>query len=557
MIAVSARDGFDRNESEPPDGPCLVDLAGNPLTTYAMRGTSNYQLRVATPRQPAGGTRETAINLGDLTSAASPRFRSGTVNLASTFQLASNPRDYYRFELTGTRTMRFELRGLSADADLRLENSNGGWLGGSYQPGTSVDAIVRTLAAGTYYIVVDASDGSTIRYRLRYGVQSRPDGWTRETAWNIGNLTNVAKARVRAGTVGGSNTTDYRRFTLSAPRTMRFELRGLSANADLRLESSSGGWLGSSSQSGTSVDAVVRTLDAGTYYIVVNASDSGTIRYRLRYGVQSRPDGWTRETAWNIGNLTNVTKARVRAGTVGGSNTTDYRRFTLSAPRTMRFELRGLSANADLRLESSSGGWLGDSSRSGTTVDAIVRTLDAGTYYIRVDARDSGTTSYRLRYGVQSRPDGWTRETAWNLGNLTNARTARFRAGTVDGSNTTDYHRFTLSVPRTMRFELRGLSANADLRLESSSGGWLGSSSQSGTSVDAVVRTLDAGTYYIRVDARDGGTIRYRLRYGVDPAKTTAASRNALWRDAGIAGGCTLQSDERRSLAPPGGMLST
>ena len=412
------------------------------LTTYAMRGTSNYQLRVATPRQPAGGTRETAINLGDLTRAASPRFRSGTVNFASTFQLASNPRDYYRFELTDTRTMRFELPGLSADADLRLENSNGGRLGGSYQPGTSVDAIVRTLAAGTYYIVVNASDSGTIRYRLRYGVQSRPDGWTRETAWNIGNLTNVAKARVRAGTVGGSNTTDYRRFTLSAPRTMRFELRGLSANADLRLESSSGGWLGSSSQSGTSVDAVVRTLAAGTYYIVVNASDSGTIRYRLRYGVQSRPDGWTRETAWN-------------------------------------------------------------------------------------------------------------------LGNLTNARTARFRAGTVDGSNTTDYHRFTLSVPRTMRFELRGLSANADLRLESSSGGWLGSSSQSGTSVDAVVRTLDAGTYYIRVDARDGGTIRYRLRYGVDPAKTTAASRNALWRDAGIAGGCTLQSDERRSLAPPSGMLST
>ena len=498
------------------------------LTTYSRRGTSNYQLRVATPGQPAGGTRETAIGLGDLTSAMPPRFRSGTVSYEGTFQFASNPTDYYRFTLGAARTMRFELRGLSANADLRLESSSGGWLGSSNRPGMSIDATVRTLEAGTYYIRVDARDGGTIRYRLRYGVQMRPDGWTRETAWNVGNLTNATTPRFRAGTVDGSNRTDYHRFTLSEARTMRFELRGLSANADLRLESSSGGWLGSSSQPDTSVDAIVRTLDAGTYYIRVDGRDSGIIRYRLRYGVQSRPDGWTRETAWNIGNLTNVTTGRVRAGTVDGSNDTDYRRFTLGATRTMRFELRGLSANADLRLESSSGGWLGASYRPGTALDEIVRTLEAGTYYIVVDARDSGIIRYRLRYGVQSRPDGWTRETAWNLGNLTRLATIRFRAGTVDGSNTTDYHRFTLSAPRTMRFELRGLTANADLRLESSSGGWLGGSSLPDTSVDAIVRTLEAGTYYIRVDARDSGTIRYRLRYGVQ-SRPDGWTRETAW----------------------------
>ena len=498
------------------------------LTTYSQRGTSNYQLRVATPGQPAGGTRETAVNLGDLTSSIPPRFRSGSVNYAGTFQLAPNPTDFYRFTLSESRTMRFELRGLSANADLRLESSSGGWLGSSYRSGTAVDAIVRTLGAGTYYIVADARDRGTIRYRLRYGVQTRPDGWTRETAWNIGNLTNVTTPRFRAGTVDGSNRTDYRRFTLSATRTMRFELRGLSANADLRLESSSRGWLGSSSRPGMSVDAIVRTLEAGTYYIRVDARDGGTIRYRLRYGVQSTPDGWTRETAWNIGNLTNVTTARVGAGTVDGSNRTDYRRFALSAARTMRFELRGLSANANLRLESSSRGWLGSSSRPGMSVDAIVRTLEAGTYYIRVDARDSGTIRYRLRYGVQSRPDGWTRETAWNLGNLTNVSTARWRAGTVDGSNTSDYHRFTLGAARTMRFELRGLSADADLRLESSSGGWLGGSSLPDTAVDAIVRTLEAGTYYIRVDARDSGTIRYRLRYAVQ-SRPDGWTRETAW----------------------------
>ena len=485
----------------------------------SRRGTSNYRLRAGVPMEPAGGTRETAINLGNLTGAVAFWSRQGSVNWTGTLVQARNPEDFYRFTLSATRTMRFELRNLSANADLRLEDASGRWLASSTRSGTSVDAIVRTLGAGTYYIRVDARDfSSAVRYRLRYRVQTTPDGQTRETALELGNLGNATSTRARWGTVDGSNSTDYRRFTLSATRTMRFELRNLSANADLRLEDASGTWLASSTRSGTSVDAIVRTLGAGTYYIRVDARDYNTaIRYQLRYRVQTTPDGWTRETALELGNLGNATSTRARWGTVDGSNSTDYRRFTLSATRTMRFELRNLSANADLRLEDASGTWLASSTRSGTSVDAIVRTLGAGTYYIRVDARDYNTAiRYQLRYRVQTTPDGWTRETALELGNLGSATSTRARWGTVDGSNSTDYRRFTLSATRTMRFELRNLSANADLRLEDASGTWLASSTQSGTSVDAIVHTLGAGTYYIRIDARDYNTaIRYQLRYRV------------------------------------------
>ena len=485
----------------------------------SMRGTSNYRLRFGVPMEPAGGTRETAINLGNLTGAIAIRSRQGSVNWTGTLEQARNLEDFYRFTLTETRTMRFELRNLSANADLRLEDANGRWLGGSSLSGTSVDAVVRTLAAGTYYIRVDARDySSAVRYQLAYRVQTTPDGWTRETAWNLGNMSNVRTTRIRRDTLDGSNNADFFRFTLTDTRTMRFELRNLSANADLRLEGADGRWLGSSSQSGTSVDAIVRTLAAGTYYIRVDAREYGAaIRYQLRYRVQSTPDGWTRETAWNLGNVSNVRTTRIRRDTLDGSNSADHYRFTLTGTRTMRFELRNLSANADLRLEDANGAWLGSSSQSGTSVDAIVRTLAAGTYYIRVDAREYGTgIRYQLRYRVQSTPDGWTRETAWNLGNASNVRTTRIRHGAVGGSNSTDFFRFTLTGTRTMRFELRNLSANADLRLEDANGAWLGSSSQSGTSVDAIVRTLAAGAYYIRVDAREYGTgIRYQLRYRV------------------------------------------
>ena len=487
------------------------------LTTYDRSGTSNYRLRLGIPREPAGGTRETAFNLGNLAGSASTRSRRGSVNAAGTLALASNPEDYYRFTLADARTMRFELRNLSANADLRLEDANGQWLRSSSRSGTSIDAIVHTLSAGTYYIRVNTWERSTVRYQLQYRVQRRPDGWTRETAFSLGNVSGMRTTRLRRGTVDGSNTNDYYRFTLNDTRTMRFELRKLSANADLYLEYASGRWIWRATRSGTSVDAIVHTLTAGTYYIRVQAREYGAVtRYQLHYRVQSRPDGWTRETAFNLGNVGGVRTTRLRSGTVDASNAADHYRFTLTGTRTMRFALPSLSANADLRLEDADGRRLRSSTLSGTSVDAIVHTLAAGTYYIRVEARETGTViRYRLGYRVQSRPDGWTRETAFDLGNVGGVRTTRRRSGTVDASNDTDYYRFTLTGTRTMRFELRNLSANADLRLEDANGRWLGGSSLSGTSVDAISRTFGAGTYYIVVSARDyRAAIRYQLRYG-------------------------------------------
>ena len=85
---------------------------------------------------------------------------------------------------------------------------------------------------------------------------------------------------------------------------------------------------------------------AGTYYIRVDAYGSGTIGYQLPLpcGGCEWSSGGTRETALNLGNLTSVSGFRSRRGTVNRtSNDTDYFRFTLSAARTVRIELRGLS----------------------------------------------------------------------------------------------------------------------------------------------------------------------------------------------------------------------
>ena len=483
------------------------------VDAYAS-GSISYRLRYrAVGVSVAGTSRATAWYVGNLTNATGYRSDNGTVNRLS------NDTDYRRFTLSATRTIRIELRGLFADANLYLEGANGYVLASSSRSGTADDIIERRIHAGTYYIRVDAHASGTIRYQLRYRTLSTSaSGSTRQSAWYLGNLTNAYGLRTRQGTVNPrTNDTDYHRFTLSATRTVNVELSGLSGDADLYLDNASGQVVGSSVNFGTRADVVQRQLTAGTYYIRVDAYSSGTIRYQLRYRtVRAAASGSTRATAWYLGNLTNASGFRTLRGTVNRvTNDDEYRRFTLSATRTMRLELRGLSADADLYLENALGQAIASSVNSGTSDDAIERTLSAGTYYIRVDAYSSGTIRYQLRYRtVRAAASGSTRATAWYLGNLTNASGFRTFHGTVNRvTNDDDYRRFTLSATRTMRLELRGLSADADLYLENALGQAIASSVNSGTSDDAIERTLTAGTYFIRVDAYSSGTIRYLLRY--------------------------------------------
>ena len=510
------------------------------------------------------------ISLGNLTRLPGP------VSLGRTMD---GSLDYFRFTLSASRTMRFELRDLTANANLYLEDSSGTVLARSELAGTEVDAIVRQLGAGTYYVRVDAYAGGAgaIGYQLYLG-NPPGDGWTRSSASDLGDLTGLASAREFADTVNrDDNDQDYRRFTLTASRTMRFELRGLTADADLYLEDSSGTVLAQSALAGTADDTIVQALDAGTYYVRVDAYAAGGIDYRLRIGREagSPPAGRTRRTAHDLGDLTGLLASgspRAFSGTVdrdGGDD--DYRRFTLTASRTMRFELRDLTADADLYLEDSAGTVLARSIRSGTADDAIVRTLGAGTYYVRVDAYAAGGIDYQLRLRREAGsppPDGRTRQTAHDLGDLTGllaSGSPRAFPGTVNrDGNDDDYRRFTLTASRTMRFELRDLTADADLYLEDSSGTVLARSALGGTATDTIVQALDAGTYYVRVDAYAAGSIDYRLRIGREAGSSlpVAASRSLaprsrrLWRDRDMAAGRNLRPSEADRFQEESGILT-
>ena len=489
-------------------------------------GTVGYRLAYSnqTAAAPPGSTLRTAYNLGNVTGQSAWRTLSGTVHTRT------NDDDYFRFTVSGTRTVRIELRGLSGDADLFLLDASGTEIARSDNQGRADDALQRNLAAGTYHIRVDAYDAGTIRYRLAW----RDLSPTRHLPGpadivDIGDATNVA-ARSVSGTVNAeSDPSDRYRFTLSARRPVTLQLRDLTGDADLYLYDASGREIAWSEAYGSADETIERTLGAGTYEVAVRAYGGSTIAYRL----EGSTIDWTSPgRVVSLGSLTSLRGERSRRGSVSASESVDLYRFTLGAARTVTLRLGNLTGDADLHLFDDRRTRLATSDSSGTAGDTIARSLGPGTYYVAVDAWHADNVGYRLSYRSEtaSQPPGTTWATAIDLGSLTRVSTRRARTGTVSADLRYDYYRFSLGTQRTVALDLRNLSGDADLFLYSANGTAIDSSVNYSNDSEAIDRTLSAGTYYVVVaDAfgEDRGIsyqFGYRSRSPVPPGSTWATA---------------------------------
>ena len=457
--------------------------------TYYVRvdpydsGTINYNLRYSR----TNGLPETGVvQLGDLTSQASEQTSTGTVNRED---------DYFGFSLTRPTQLRLKLNNLSADADLFLLDSSGTQIAGSVLAGTQDDSIVQWLAPGAYYVSVDPYGTGTINYSFLY---HREQGLPVDVV-QLGDLTSQSSAQLSSGTAGGTDGDDYFSFSVNQSTPMRFELQNLSGDADLLLLDASGAEIARSELGGTESEFLSRSLGAGDYYVRVDARDSDTIDYDLRY---------SRE--FELGDLTSQESPETHSDDVS-QTVNDNFRFSLAWPTEMHFELKNLTADADLFLLDSSGIELGRSELGGTESDTIVRLLHPGTYYVRVDGYDTGTIDYNLRY---RREGGLPAASLVDLGDLTNLESARSSSGTVDQTdNDKDYFRFTLTDQSVMGLVLNGLSADADLYLLNFSHQEIANSQRGDTDDESIIHVLGPGTYYVRVDAYAAGTIDYNLLY--------------------------------------------
>ena len=411
-----------------PDGN-LTNLSLTPYETHGLPTVCDKPLAVE------GGDRGnrtlgTADSLGDLTEVAVVRARTGTVNRTN------NQQDYYHFTLARTQTIRLELLQLTEDADLYLLGADERNVSHPFSGSTSTnlgiadESIVWTLSDGTYYILVQSKvqEGArdvTISYHLRYSNDSAIPGRRLESAFEIGDLTDLSGILAREGAVNSrSNETclfrhRHYRFTMAREQTVRIELVDLTENADLYLLAADGRnvsypFSGSTSTNlGIADESIVWTLSDGTYYMLVTAEgSSATISYKLRYNNDSAIPGRRLESAFELGDLASAIGVHARNGQVNReSNEVDlfrrnYYRFTVAEARRIRFELRNLTENADLYLLAADGRnvshpFSGSTSTNLGIADELIEwTLERGSYYLEVRSEASGTIGYQLRYSL-------------------------------------------------------------------------------------------------------------------------------------------------------------
>jgi len=224
-------------------------------------------------------------------------------------------------------------------------------------------------------------------------------------------------------------------------------------------------------------------------------------------GAMPEPPDDTPETATPI-DTPDATPA-VYEGAIGPDDSADMFRFEVSDWTAVTIELDGLSADADIGLLDDTGQAIAESLAGGATSERIESVLAAGTWYIEVYRYD-GETDYRLTVagtpGVPPPDDdaGATPDAAFDLGAV--AGETRYEGWVAPGRDDVDYLAFDLPDRSRVTIALTGLSADADIALESPVEGELASSMLADTADETMDIALGAGRYLLRVTAFDGET---------------------------------------------------
>ena len=90
------------------------------------------------------------------------------------------------------------------------------------------------------------------------------------------------------------------------------------------------------------------------------------------------------------------------------NNIDDFYKFSLGARNDFNLSLGGMNADAKVELLDSRGNTIATSNNLGSASESINRTLEHGTYYVRVSSANGGDTPYNLNLSVVPRLQGIT-----------------------------------------------------------------------------------------------------------------------------------------------------
>ncbi|MBH8563701.1 pre-peptidase C-terminal domain-containing protein [Nostoc sp. CENA67] len=385
--------------------PELITRSLNPGIYYVRVGfvnaaSTNYNLSLSanpiTTNKAGDDQLAQAFSIGTLTNSYS------TNDYVGNRGVILDDNDYYSFNIGSNGTFSLSLDGLDGNANVELLNSSGIKIADSLQLDTTPDSISTSLASGTYYVRVFPGATSSTNYNLQ--VSFNPDpvdnaGNTLAEARNINTLTSITTEFTDY--VNSVDNKDYYRFDLTSSALIDLKLTPQPGNANVQLVNSSGGSIASSSQTGTAVDTIRRSLNAGTYYIQVYSVSGAATNYQLSVSAEAiGPDiaPNTLATAKNIGTLNNSQNFKDFVGSIDAN---DYYSFNLTNKSTFNLTLSGLSDNADVDLLNSSGISLQSSTQTGNATENINTTLAAGTYYVRIRSVNTAETFYNLSLSAE------------------------------------------------------------------------------------------------------------------------------------------------------------
>ena len=480
---------------------------------------TNYSLNVsATALDFVGNNRENAsvINLDG----------NGTTKTFTDLIGGGDTNDYYRFSAGSISNINLTLDGLSADADVRLLDSNGNTISISNNGGRTAESISRTLNVGDYYIEVYPWSGDFTSYNLNLST----------TALDFaGNSLNEALGiELNSATqtftdwLGSTDTNDYYRFTLDKTSILELTLDGLSADAHVQLLDSSGRTISISNKSGINAESISQFLDADNYYIkVYPGNNNANTSYNLN--VSATPEDFAGNNLDNARSITLDESGTAKTFTdwIDSFDNKDYYRFNLISTSTLEITMDGLAADADIQLLDNNGNTISVSNNGGINAETINQTLNAGDYYIQVYPWRNAATSYNLNVSATIFDSaGNNRNQARGIELNSTTQTFTDWLGSID---TNDYYRFELLKTSTLELTLDGLSADADVQLLDSNGNTIDSSFESGITAESISRTLDAGDYFIQVYPWEKATTHYNLNVSATALVEPEQPNTAPW----------------------------
>ncbi len=381
------------------------------ISVVAASGTSDF----------IGNTLQTAHNVGDING----RYFAFSDSVNSTDRI-----DLYRFSMESLDTVEVSLKGMSADADLYILNSEGVVVSSAMNSG-SLDEFLGNgvLDTGTYYLKVESFLSASTNYNLRLtvgGVLSDPAS-SLDRARDLGNISRVTS--ITTDSVGGADSIDYHRFELSEASNVNLKMTGLTSDIDVILYDRNGQSLAISNRYNNENETISLALNSGTYYVRVYPW-IGSSNYTLELsGLPSKPI---------------VTRQQPLVGTLGAdtfsltANHFETRQTVVSGNGNVdfgqgRWDLLDLSSlrSTDVVMNlatATTGGMLYDPGNGSRLFDSITLSNGNEILFEGIDRIQFADWTYTL--SISPNDPYFTRQ--WNLHMMGIHNAWRFGAGSAD-----------------------------------------------------------------------------------------------------------------------------